>query len=218
MAASDYIRHLVEIVERNKRIVIYCRVSGWVQEWKHNLTDQEESLAQWCKGLNVLRSFSEVASGYCPSDERQALLAAIEYARDNQAIIVAESTSRFIRNRNWRTYNQSVQPTILDFSALKEWAGEIELATVYHPDISWKQERRIQTERGMRAKANKEPEKYSRIGTQRQNALKRLIVQLAVEKGLSMREIAKRVLEKRGVSLSRMTVCTILREQMSVES
>ncbi|MEI8196178.1 MAG: hypothetical protein WCI73_09745 [Phycisphaerae bacterium] len=68
----------------------------------------------------------------------------------NGGIVVAESTSRYIRSGvfNSKT-NRNALPSEMEFEELKRQTAGVILATIHHPDLPPKEERRRQTKRGM---------------------------------------------------------------------
>ena len=117
--ASDYISDIRRL-KRGQWVVIYCRVSGYVQEHTKNLRNQDENLKRELEKLGciVIKSHGEVGPGWKGGRERLALAAKI--ARKNNAIVVAESVARFIRSRDYNSKrNWKVQPTQAEFRRLQ---------------------------------------------------------------------------------------------------
>ena len=117
--ASDYISDNRSL-KRRQRVVIYCRVSGHVQERSQNLSDQGENLKNELKqrGFVVLEIISEVASGW--KEDRDGLLRAVEIAHENDAVVVAESVTRFIRSRDYNSKtNRNALPTVAEYRRLQ---------------------------------------------------------------------------------------------------
>ena len=134
--ASDYISD-TRSLKRRQRVVIYCRVSGNVQERSQNLSNQGENLKNESKqrGFVVLEIISEVASGW--KEDRDGLLRAVEIAREKKAIVVAESVTRFIRSRDYNSVtNWNAKPTVADYNRLQLETHGVKLATLINPDAT----------------------------------------------------------------------------------
>src|SRR5262245_42960804 len=78
--ASKYIRRFFRLAKRRRgiRVVLFVRVSGWVQKWNQNLDAQESRLRRRVERLGgiVVDVFREVASGWRTNEwERGVLMA-----------------------------------------------------------------------------------------------------------------------------------------------
>ena len=153
--ASDYISD-IRSPKRGQRVVIYCRVSGNVQERSQNLSDQGENLKNESKqrGFAVLEIVSEVASGW--KEDRDALKLAAEYALAKDAVLVAESVTRFIRSRDYNSVtNWNVRsPPLQIIDRLQLETDGVELATLINPDATPEEIRSYETKRGKKSKGN----------------------------------------------------------------
>ena len=90
--------------KRGQRVVIYCRVSGQVQKHSQNLKDQRDNLKNELKQPEfvVLKIISEVASGW--KEDRDGLKrSSRNMLLQNDAVLVAESVTRFIRNKDYNS-------------------------------------------------------------------------------------------------------------------
>src|SRR5581483_4184580 len=153
--AIDYINHLRELVEPELKAVIYVRKSRCDQN--DSRADQEAFCRRVLKRfrIRVIAVFSEVESGWrFDSDDRERLEAAAAFALRHNAILVAESTSRFIRSRRYSKLNQHTTPTTLEYETLRELTLGVTLATIHHPDLPPAEERSMQTKRGKEAKGH----------------------------------------------------------------
>ncbi len=152
--ASDYISD-TRSLKRCQRVVIYCRVSGYVQERSQNLSDQGENLKNELKqrGFVVLEIISEVASGW--KEDRDALKLAAKYALAKDAVLVAESCTRFTRNKDYNSKtNWKVRPTQADYRRLQRDTHGVKLATLINPDATPAKIRSYETKRGKKSKGN----------------------------------------------------------------
>jgi hypothetical protein len=69
------------------------------------------------------------------------------------AILVAESTCRYIRNENYHPYyNSNILPISYHYEALKDATKGLTLATVMHPDTPWNKVKAYHAKRGQRCK------------------------------------------------------------------
>ena len=152
--ASDYIIDIRRL-KRGQPVVIYCRVSGNVQESSQNLSNQGENLKNESKQREfvVLKIVSEVASGW--KEDRDALKLAAEYALAKDAVLVAESVTRFIRSRDYNSVtNWNAKPTVADYNRLQLETDGVELATLINPDATPEEIRSYETKRGKKSKGN----------------------------------------------------------------
>jgi hypothetical protein len=85
-------------------------------------------------------------------DDRPLLEQAIEEARKLGALLVAPSRCRFIRSRGFDGRNETEAPTIAEYKQLQRMAGDVPLATIYHPDQSARSD---QIKRGQQAKGHR---------------------------------------------------------------
>lgn len=194
--ASDFIRHLGTLRRKQKIrfAVLYCRVSGRTQNRKGNLDDQVDNLGRWLDryGIRRIETFREVASGW--ESDRERLGAAIELARENDAIIVAETTDRLIRNVNYHSRSKrDALPTQSEFEELRRLANGVIMTTLLVPDADPEIVRWYQQDRGQRAKGNcggRPKQEKPGYKKQRRTESLSMVLQLHNE-GLSSREILK---------------------------
>lgn len=182
--ASNYILSLSEMVQGD-RVVICCRVSGRVQKWKRSLDKQERNLRQIVKkrGGIVVGVVSYQGSGIDPS----WLLEAARLARKHRAILLAESTDRFIRHPSFNTdYWPTAQAREADLWNLESWSPGVLLMTVLDPDAKPSLVRNYQQDRGKRM--TKTP------GYKKQETIEATPEIIRLKKaGLTQHEIARRV-------------------------
>jgi DNA invertase Pin-like site-specific DNA recombinase len=151
---SDYIQHfdsrIVGIL-----VVLYCRVSGRMQDHRGNLDDQEAADRRWLEdnGATVVAVYRDVASGW--NADRPGLMAALEKAREVGAIVVARSTDRFIRSIDYTPENPQLQPTVEEYEKLRLATNGVTLATILPPDTPWQEIRGQQSKRGQEAKGQR---------------------------------------------------------------
>ncbi len=152
--ASDYISDMRNL-KSGQRVVTYCRVSSCVQEHSKNLSNQEENLKRELeqRGFIVIRPFKEVGSGW--QEYRDVLMYAAEHALANDAVLVAESATRFIRSRDYNSKtNWKVKPTKAEYRRLLRETQGVKLATLVDPDAIPQKIRSYETKRGKKAKGN----------------------------------------------------------------
>lgn len=199
--ASHFIYHLPSILQSGMLAVLYIRESSRGQ--RRNLHDQEASCRKQLAelGMPIAKVFYGVESGWRwqGQSDRQFLAGAIAYAQELQAkdtpvVVVAESTSRFIRARGYGRANQSQQPSQEEFGCLATMAGGMPLATLLPPDTEWQEERGRQSERGFPDKQKKARHRKPSRGSKksRRMILKPKALRLR-HQGVSMGKIAKRL-------------------------
>ena len=151
--ASRYVHHLEALVSQRRNLiaVLWIRASGREQRRRKNLRDQEASLRRNVakRGVKVIHAFRAVASGW--DEDRGAFKQAAAFARRHHgAILVAESSDRFLRNRRYSSsQNPSAQPTRAEWKSLLRVTHGVELATLLHPDTDWREVRSYQSKRGI---------------------------------------------------------------------
>lgn len=153
--ASDYIDHLDDLPPGDELFLI-SRVSRCSREQRKNLQDSEADLRQIAskKGFVVLKVFTHTGSGFDPI----WLTAIAAEAKRRGATLVAEDTTRFIRNMMFRSNKRNrrkMQATTIDLEELKWCTLGVRLATVLPPDASPDEEHGYHIERGQRTKGNK---------------------------------------------------------------
>ncbi|MBL7186678.1 MAG: recombinase family protein [Phycisphaerae bacterium] len=156
--ASNFIRH-VDVLRGEQphlKAVLTARVSERFQDHKGNLDGQLSRLRKFAheNGITIVGEYKWVGSGSWkePGDRE----AAADLAIPQGAVLLAESTDRFIRSVYFNTKeNPSVQPTDAEYQDLRNATKGVILATVLHPDTHWKEVRSYQTKRGQQTKGNK---------------------------------------------------------------
>lgn len=158
--ASEYITSIKLLVKNGQinNVVLWCRVSAHgAQKRRENVRDQEKFLRRISKelGLTVIACFRCTESGW--DLDNPVLAGAIRYARLNDAVLLAESTDRFLRSRDYKTeknFNNAI-PTVAQLAELSRQAAGVTLATYLDPDASPKEVRSFQRKRSQWAKGNK---------------------------------------------------------------
>lgn len=164
--ASRFIRHLKAYQRKHPdlAVVLYLRVSSGAQDHCGNLDTYEWKLRRACRKLSirVVVVFRDVISGWVLDENRDRLIAAVDYARQHEAetgvhtAVLAPCTDRFIRNRLYDCKrNPNVTPTEAEFRQLKALAGGVTLLTYLHPDMPLREVKRRQTRWGQQYKNRK---------------------------------------------------------------
>ncbi len=194
--ASRYIHYLTALVKAGlvERVVLYCRVSTESQERAGHGEDQEDYLRYAIErlGILVLRPFHDTCSGH--DLNRPGLDMAIAYALKHDAILVAESTDRFLRPADCHT-DQHARPTKEQFEELARLARGVKLATLRKPDAPPSDARSHQSKRGQWANGDKGGRrKANPPGYKKDRREKWLPTVLRMRaEGMSVRDIAKEV-------------------------
>jgi DNA invertase Pin-like site-specific DNA recombinase len=195
--ASNFFRHLEDVMRKGCRLfVIYCRVSERMQNHKGNLRDQMKLLRSLIEyqGGTVVDVFGEIAAGWelrNEPDKRSKLFDAIAAAEKVGAVVVTESTDRYLRHPLYTAMDQDLQPTLRQFQELQQKANCVMLATLLHPDASPRKVRGHQSKRGQQVKGKKggRPKKPGHMKRRRKNLLAE--VRRMREAGNSLGVIAK---------------------------
>lgn len=152
--ASDFLADLPALLESQPglRVVLYCRKSSYErQQRRRNLAEQASDLREEAErlGANVLAIFRcwECSYELDYAVDRSTLVAAAEFARRHRAVLVAETTDRFLRHPEINRL-----PTVSQYEKLRRITGDVALATLVHPDDDG---RSHQTKRGQRAKGRR---------------------------------------------------------------
>ena len=134
-------------------MVIYYRVSASDQERKKILNEQVKNLIREVEqsGFTTIRTFREVGAGW--QEYRDVLMYAAEHALANDAVLVAESVTRFIRSKDFNSQiNWKVPPTVAKYRRLQRDTQGVKLATVVAPDATPEEIRSYETKRVQKAK------------------------------------------------------------------
>lgn len=186
--ASDYVAHARYEIKAGDRVILACRVSGYVQARKKNLADQEANLRKKAKRLGAIVAGIKrhVGSGYDPDWLSDA---AIE-ARRLDAKIFAETTDRLIRSPIYSKDRQHLQARDADLQAMRDCTEGIILVTDEDPDASPSESRSRQCKRGQRMKGKKggRPVKRKKWKARRLSRIERAAK--LRQRGLSYRQIA----------------------------
>lgn len=159
--ASNYISFFPKLVRETKEaillVILFARVSSCAQHYKGNLRGQFNWLQKRLKrygNVRIIAEIKDVASGW--KEERDGLKRAAAIALKNGAIILTETTDRYIRSPYYHSQkNPSVQPTDAEYMDLIQSLDGVVLATMLHPDTHWKKVRSHQSKRGQQTKGNK---------------------------------------------------------------
>ena len=162
--ASDYIVHLKKLLMSSRflKVVLYCRVSRCWQSKNGNLEDQKRYLLRMIRKyekkyhvkVEIVAVIFETASGW--SSDRIELEIASLIAKEHNAILVAESSCRFVRSKRFHSNKKpDVLPTIYEYENLIRDTEGVTLATIIPPDKSWKRTKAYQAKRGQRIKRHK---------------------------------------------------------------
>ena len=177
-------------------VILYLRVSARSQDHNGNLLNQEMVLRRKLKklGILVVDCFREVCSGWVTDHHRGVLRLAVRKALQfKNAVILAVSADRFLRNKDFHTKNnRDVLPTIAEFEKLNKLTNGVPLVTYLHPNMPWKKVRGFQSKWGQRAKGNKGGRPRKRIpGYKKQRRVQRRDEVLWLhEQGKNLSEIA----------------------------
>ncbi|MHC4124663.1 MAG: recombinase family protein [Planctomycetota bacterium] len=196
--ASNYIHSFGELVRKKKGkslpVVLFARVSARAMKYKGNLQGQvsklKDRLKQY-KNVSVIAEIRDIASGW--KEERSGLQEAVEVALRKGAVILAESTDRYIRSVYYHSEtNPSVQPTDAEYKELMRLCKGVTLSTWLHPDTDWKEVRSYQTKRGQDTKNNKGGRPTKNLpGYMIRRQIEKLPIVLQLrEEGKSIREIS----------------------------
>ena len=200
--ASDYIVHLKILVlsRRTLRVVLYCRVSRCWQSKNGNLKDQKRYLLRIIRKyqkrynvrIDIVAVFQETASGW--AEDRTKLIDAARTAKVCNAVLVAESSCRFLRSGRFHSSQKpDVLPTIYEYENLMKDTEGATLASIMPPDRPWKKVRSSQTKRGQRSKktcGGRPPKKYPGYKKERQKKYLELVLQL-LRDGYSVADIVR---------------------------
>jgi DNA invertase Pin-like site-specific DNA recombinase len=137
--ASNYITQLDQYREKHPdmKVIFYGRVSSRTQGRKKNLKNQKIQLESEHINRNIptLGYYREICSGRIIDDDRWALVAAVREAKKHNAVIVAASTDRFLRNYFYESDHPEILPTEHEYEKLKKLTGNIPLLTLLDPDM-----------------------------------------------------------------------------------
>ncbi len=142
-------------IKPGDKVVLVLRVSSCSQERTKNLDDQERRLRLAVKraGGTVVEVKKKTTSGY---NFDQWLYLASFKAQQVGAILLGESTSRFVRNYNYHSTLRPEQgPSVVDLENLRFETRGLRLMTLVDPDADFRQERSEQTKRGLAAKSRR---------------------------------------------------------------
>ena len=206
--ASKYLHPLDAYQKQHPdmQALIYDRVSARTQDRNGNLNAHEKALRQELKKrkIPVVGCYREVGSGWILNEERDRLLQAVHKAKENvNTGIVATSTDRFLRNRDFTTDEPDLLPTDVEFGKLKELTCGVPLVTLLHPDTPSRKVRSYQTKWGQSAKKRKGGRPRKKIpGYKKKRRMEKLDRVLRLQRrGRNPSQIA------RMVGIARSTIC-----------
>lgn len=144
--ASDYICLAAKYLKPGTRVVLCLRVSRYAQKRHGNLADQEANLRKAVarRGAIVVAVVRHVGSGYDPD----WLAVAAGRAAVHGAVLLAETTDRFIRTRLYDRDCQDVQARPGDLEYLRYCTDGMLLLTDLRPDATPEEVRTYQIRRG----------------------------------------------------------------------
>lgn len=157
--ASLFIKYFPDIIKDDNSlyyVVLIGRASASDQDKNDNLKGQMINLRNYVKqfpNVVVIDEIAYVGSGW--KDRRWPLEKATIIAKKfgSKGIVLTESVDRFLRSPHFHSYkNPNVQPTKEEFKDLAKTLGNVILATMFHPDVTWQETRKEQTKRGMQTK------------------------------------------------------------------
>lgn len=137
--ASGYLHHLKSYHKQHPDMIaiLYNRESSRSQDDNH--ATNERVLRHICKkfGISVASLHFETISGKILGKNRKALMQAVRKAKakinkGERAVILASSSDRFLRNRDFNTKtNPDILPTKAEFEKLKKLTCGVPLVTPY---------------------------------------------------------------------------------------
>lgn len=159
--ASDYICYFDDLIQDHKNVVLlvvlFGRVSASAQNYRGNLGEQIRSMKEYLRrydNICIIAEIKDVASGW--KEERDGLREAVNIAIENDAMVLTESTDRYIRSPYYHSqYNPLAKPTDAEYKNLIQSFHGVKLTTMLHPDANWKEVRSHQTKRGQYTKKSK---------------------------------------------------------------
>jgi len=159
--AGNYIRAFG--LRPGDKVIIWCRVSGRSQGLNGNPQNQATALRKVCEdcGAIVVDVFEIVGSGldtgeYGTEEHLGMLARAAAKARKEGAILLAESTDRFIRPDFYHSNKcPGALPRTRELDILQEMTLGVQLMTLLDPDAKPREVKRYQTKRGQLLKNNK---------------------------------------------------------------
>jgi len=191
--ASEYIAH-VDDLEPGQKVVVYCRVSILCN--KGHLDDQDSNLT-WeleRKDFDVVGIFKELASA--DAEDRITLELAALKAKEAKAVLVAESTDRYVRGfcckrEADKPRRIAVPPNVIQFERFLALVHGTKIATLWHPDLSEKEVRKLQSNRGQKGHRGGRPP----MTKKRRRELKAPVAVKLRQDGLSWRQIGNTLKE-----------------------
>jgi hypothetical protein len=187
---------------KQQPVVYYVRESTYdrIRAKKHEiqLDDLRARVSRMAKKFGIklkeFGAFGNQEHGWALwKSGRPELMKAVKLAKKHNAIIVAVSTDRFVRNKSFR--RNGTQPTVADFENLMALVGKVPLATLRRPDAPPEEVKGKATKRGLKAsgrKPGRPPKKKPGDKKRRRGSVLTTVLPL-IRKGVPIREIARRV-------------------------
>jgi hypothetical protein len=181
-------------------VVAFCRES--IPSNKRHLDDQESNLTWELErmGFDVVGVFKVVA--LADAEDRIKLEIAALTAKEANAILVAESTNRFVRGfchkrealrGNDKPRRIAISPNVMDFGRFLDLVHGAKIATLWYPDLSEKEVRKRQSKRGQKGHHGGRP--LGPMTKKRRRELKSVEAVKLRQDGLSWRQIGKALKE-----------------------
>jgi hypothetical protein len=151
--ASNYIKFCD--LKPGDKAVLCIRVSRWEQNRTLKLKRQELNLRAAVEhmGAIVVAVEAHVGPGWDPG----WLVRPAAIATRHGAVLVAETTSRFIRSSAYSKTNQDAQAREPELIDLRRCTEGVTLMTILDPDALPGEERAYQTKRGLKIKSATQP-------------------------------------------------------------
>jgi hypothetical protein len=188
--ASVFIRNL-DTLQPGDKVVLYCRVS--IRDNKLNLADQEAALraAVAARGASVV----EVVHVQQGGADSSWLANAVAMAKAHGAKLVAESTDRFKRHRDYHSVDYpDLQATEDDLWNLRYMTEGVPLITLLDPDATPGDVRSYQSKRGQAAKGRRggrPAKKRTRYQTGQREVCRSKLYWLCIVLGMEYRAVAR---------------------------
>jgi hypothetical protein len=139
--AGDFFVHFKRLHDVTK-VILYGRDSTPQQVKRGNVDDQIAGLRAYVSHfeVEVVGTFTDDTKGW-RIKSRPGLLKAFALARKTGAVILAESTSRFVRAKGWDPKDKKTWSLRPDYRRFARIAGGVLCATKLHPNASRPKER-----------------------------------------------------------------------------
>lgn len=191
--ASDYIQLLEYILKNypNEKIVLFCRASSKTNQ-KNTLPVQVADLKNNIQKMGgiIVDEYQFVDSGKLSFEHiKRHWKKAAKLARKHGAILVAESTDRFIRSNEFTHQNKNAPISVPEFEELAAATIGVRLATYLPPDEKMEIVCRHQAERKKRLGTQKKSGRHRKQRTTQETKSDIPILKECLKKGDSLRKI-----------------------------